>query len=325
MQNGRYGPYLAKGGKDSRSLADEAALFTLTLDEALALLAQPKARRGRAPPRRRRDLGVDPSTGKEVHQGGPVRPVRHRRRDERQPAHRRRPADHRHRAGGRPAGRAPRQGPCDAEEAGGQEGSAAQARQEGRRQEVARHVLGSCTVALCRSTRMKATFIGRAGPAGGGAGRRDGIGSRRDPPAARGAADAGAAGPRRALRGVRGRGAGRQVHAGTAPRRAPRRACRPARAHPRTRRQPGGGGDQGRRAASPATPGSTPAPRRCCTRRRAAEHVRGRRLPALERGAVVVTDRYLDSSVAYQGVARGLGRDVIERLTLWATPGWSPT
>ncbi len=54
------------------------------------------------------------------------------------------------------------------------------------------------------------------------------------------------------------------------------------------------------------------------------EHVRAVVLPALERGEVVVTDRYLDSSVAYQGVARGLGRDVIEGLSLWATHGLVP-
>jgi len=45
-QNGPYGPYILRG-KDSRSLTTEEAMFTITLDEALALLAQPKTR-GRA-------------------------------------------------------------------------------------------------------------------------------------------------------------------------------------------------------------------------------------------------------------------------------------
>jgi DNA topoisomerase-1 len=65
-QNGRYGPYVKKG-TESRSLESEEQLFTVTLDEALALLAQPKQRRGRGqakPPLR--DLGPDPASGKQV-------------------------------------------------------------------------------------------------------------------------------------------------------------------------------------------------------------------------------------------------------------------
>ena len=59
--NGRFGPYL-KRGADTRSLSSEDQLLTVTLDEARALFAQPKQRRGRtaAPPLR--DLGADPST-----------------------------------------------------------------------------------------------------------------------------------------------------------------------------------------------------------------------------------------------------------------------
>jgi DNA topoisomerase-1 len=63
--NGRYGPYV-KQGKESRSLQEESQLFTITLDEALALLAQPKTR-GRAaakPPLK--ELGNDPVSGKPV-------------------------------------------------------------------------------------------------------------------------------------------------------------------------------------------------------------------------------------------------------------------
>lgn len=41
--------------------------------------------------------------------------------------------------------------------------------------------------------------------------------------------------------------------------------------------------------------------------------------PALERGEVIIQDRYLDSSVAYQGAGRVLGRDEIRDLSLWAT------
>ncbi|PJE96382.1 type I DNA topoisomerase [Streptomyces carminius] len=64
-QNGRYGPYLKKG-TDSRSLQSEDQLFTITLDEALAIYAQPK-QRGRAaakPPLK--ELGDDPVSGRPV-------------------------------------------------------------------------------------------------------------------------------------------------------------------------------------------------------------------------------------------------------------------
>ena len=64
-QNGRYGPYITKD-KDSRSLPSEEAIFTVTLDEALALLAQPKQRRGQAAPKPGIVVGVDPSTNREV-------------------------------------------------------------------------------------------------------------------------------------------------------------------------------------------------------------------------------------------------------------------
>ncbi|WP_344098678.1 dTMP kinase [Myceligenerans crystallogenes] len=55
-----------------------------------------------------------------------------------------------------------------------------------------------------------------------------------------------------------------------------------------------------------------------------AHHVDALIRPALERGAVVVTDRYLDSSVAYQAGGRALAEEEVERLSLWATDGLLP-
>ena len=46
--------------------------------------------------------------------------------------------------------------------------------------------------------------------------------------------------------------------------------------------------------------------------------------PALERGDAVIQDRYLDSSVAYQGAGRVLGRAEVRDLSLWATGGLLP-
>ena len=139
--NGRFGPYL-KRGADTRSLASEEQLLTVTLDEAQALFAQPKQRRGRAAAAPLRELGTDPTTnlpvvvkdgrfGPYVTDGttnaslrkGDVGRV------------------HRHGPGLRAAGRAPRRRPVDAQEEGGQEGGAGQEEgggQEGRGQEGAR-------------------------------------------------------------------------------------------------------------------------------------------------------------------------------------------
>ncbi len=67
-QNGRYGPYVKKG-TDSRSLENEEQMFTVTLDQAKELFAQPKprgraARAAAAPPLR--ELGEDPASGKQI-------------------------------------------------------------------------------------------------------------------------------------------------------------------------------------------------------------------------------------------------------------------
>ena len=56
-----------------------------------------------------------------------------------------------------------------------------------------------------------------------------------------------------------------------------------------------------------------------------AEHVERVIRPALERGAWVVCDRYVDSSIVYQGIARGLGADRVLELNMVVTGGLMPT
>ncbi|GAA1968376.1 dTMP kinase [Microbacterium deminutum] len=55
-----------------------------------------------------------------------------------------------------------------------------------------------------------------------------------------------------------------------------------------------------------------------------AHHVETVVRPALARGDIVIQDRYLDSSVAYQGAGRVLGRDEVRDLSVWATGGLLP-
>ena len=55
-----------------------------------------------------------------------------------------------------------------------------------------------------------------------------------------------------------------------------------------------------------------------------AQHVAEVISPALTRGAIVITDRYIDSSLAYQGAARGLRSEDVAWLSRWATDGLMP-
>jgi DNA topoisomerase-1 len=64
-QNGRYGPYLKKGS-DSRSLESEEQIFEITLDQALAVYAQPKTRGRAAASAPLKELGNDPVSGQPV-------------------------------------------------------------------------------------------------------------------------------------------------------------------------------------------------------------------------------------------------------------------
>ncbi len=63
--NGRYGPYIERGD-DRRSLESEEQLFTITVDDALSLLAEPPRRRGQRRSSTLKELGEDPVTGNKV-------------------------------------------------------------------------------------------------------------------------------------------------------------------------------------------------------------------------------------------------------------------
>ena len=66
LANGRYGPFVKKG-TETRSLESEEQLFTVTAEEALAILAQPRQRRGRGAPKPPlRELGTDAGSGKPI-------------------------------------------------------------------------------------------------------------------------------------------------------------------------------------------------------------------------------------------------------------------
>ncbi|HWX09501.1 MAG TPA: type I DNA topoisomerase [Gaiellaceae bacterium] len=65
VRNGRYGPYV-QHGKESRSLESEEQLLTLGLEEANAILAKPKERRGRQAAAPLKEVGADPASGKPI-------------------------------------------------------------------------------------------------------------------------------------------------------------------------------------------------------------------------------------------------------------------
>ena len=54
------------------------------------------------------------------------------------------------------------------------------------------------------------------------------------------------------------------------------------------------------------------------------QHLAEKVIPALERGTTVICDRFVDSSLAYQGHARGLGIEEVAEINRFATDGWEP-
>ena len=65
VQNGRYGPYMTHG-TDSRTLTSEDQIFSITMDEAIAIYKEPKVRRRGVAKPPLKDLGVDPTSQKPV-------------------------------------------------------------------------------------------------------------------------------------------------------------------------------------------------------------------------------------------------------------------
>ena len=292
--NGKFGPYLKKG-TDTRSLLTEDQLLTVTVDEALALFAQPKTR-GRNAKGPLREMGTDPDTGLPmVVKDGRFGPyvtdgttnASLRRGDDVESLTVERAAELL--AERRAAG------PVDQEEGGQEEGPG----QEGHGQEEGRGQEGR------RPRRPRPRRRRRKKAAAPEAGRRPGRGDAER----RRRRVTGAPGPAHRPRGDRRL---RQVHPGPAAGRAPGRACSPsspgppplgrvaARPPARPRRQPGG--EPGRGPAD----GGRPGPARG----------RGGRARPSTAGRWVVTDRFSASTLAYQGYGRGLDRG-------GARAGWS--
>ena len=103
--------------------------------------------------------------------------------------------------------------------------------------------------------------------------------------------------------------------------------CAPRGGRPRRRRDPRAGGHRARRTdQKPRLHGGHVAPwaEAALYAASRAQHVEEVIRPALERDAIVLCDRYVDSSVAYQGVARGLGLERVLELNLAVVGGVMP-
>ena len=92
-------------------------------------------------------------------------------------------------------------------------------------------------------------------------------------------------------------------------------------------REPGGtevGAELRRIVLDPATGSLSPRTEALVYAADKAEHVDVVVLPALERGEVVITDRYVDSTLAYQGAGRAVDADELEHVARWATADLRP-
>jgi DNA topoisomerase-1 len=175
-QNGRYGPYIKKG-TDSRTIESEELLLTITLDEAQKVFAEPKRPAGpggHAAPegaRGRRRLRQADRV-----EGGPLRPLRDRRRDQRVAPQGRHGGGHHARAGDRAPAGPEGQGPGSEEAAEAPQGAGRQEGgdgQEGSGQEDRRQEGAGLRDCVGRRRRFGQQAVGQqaVGPAGGRAAR----------------------------------------------------------------------------------------------------------------------------------------------------------
>ena len=122
----------------------------------------------------------------------------------------------------------------------------------------------------------------------------------------------------------RRRGGGRQVDPAEAPRRGASRARPRGGRDARARRKRGRGGDPEPAARRRATTAGPRRPKPCCSPPRAPTMSPTRSGPPLERGDWVLSDRFLDSSLAYQGGAGGIGIEAVRRLHEIGSDGFLP-
>ena len=301
-QNGQYGPYLKKGA-DTRSLPSEDQIFDIDLAGALELYAQPKYG-ARGASSALKEFEADPVSGKpiKVKDGrfGPTSPTAPRTRRSRAA---RRSTTSPSSARSSCCDQA-RQGPC------AQEDGPAKKRPRPPPRTAAK-----------KPAAAKKTGVHVDRPVGG---RRAAACSHQGRRLRRRGSDEGVkAGWDRVFITLEGGdGSGKSTQAESAR----RLAGSDGRTVVRTRepgRRRGRCRDPRDRAAPPRAT-SPRAPRRCSTQRTVPHHIETAVRPALARGEVVIQDRYIDSSVAYQGAGRVLGADEVRELSLWATGGLLP-
>ena len=302
--NGKFGPYLKKG-TDTRSLLTEDQILTVTVDEALALFAQPKTRGNRTAKGPLREMGNDPDTGLTmVVKDGRFGPyvtdgttnASLRRGDDVESLTVERASELL--AERRAAGPSTRKKSAAKKKAPAKKKAAGPRRRRRRRRLAHRQGGGEEG-----GGEEGAPPRGPVGPSDGGSARRARWGQ-------------GSRWPDR----LRGHRRLRQVHPGPAAGRPPRCPADVRAGSHRPRCIPPGPAP---RRDQPAVGERAEALLMAADR---AQHVAEVVRPALDPGRWVVTDRFSASTLAYQGFGRGLDRHELSDLVIDGRPGaWAPT